>query len=110
MKNDKNVLKKLYEVRFQYTTYNRLYIHIDDIGKLENKLRDLNLNLSFRLDEESFDIEINRDLILVNQVNEVEFDELSQSTLEQFKNPFQIKIEESILKDLELKRNLSKEI
>jgi hypothetical protein len=92
-------LKKIYEVQFQYTTYNRLYVCTNDILKVESKLKDLNLNLSFKLDDESFSFDINRDLILVHNTSEISFDELPPSIQKEYINPPYQHLKESVLKN-----------
>lgn len=100
MKEKSKYPKVFYEVKFQYTTYNRLYLVLHDGSQIEDKLKDLNLNLTFNLDEESFDFVINRDLILVHETNQLGFDELKESTQKSWFDLRDRHIERVFLKNL----------
>ena len=81
MRSDKQKYpKKIYEVKFEYTTYNKLYLLLDDEKKIESRIRDLNLNLTFKLDDELFDMNVNRDFIFIREKNEVDVEELNSYT------------------------------
>jgi hypothetical protein len=100
MENIKQDLKKIYEIKFQYTTYNKLYVCLDDVTKVESKLKELDLNLSFQLDDESFSLDINRDLILVHETNQLNLDDLSSSTRQDYFNSPDKQLKELVRKNL----------
>ena len=76
--------KKIYEVKFEYTTYNKLYLVLDDEEKIESRLRDLDLSLTFKLDDELIDMNINRDLIFIRDKKEINVEDLNYYTRNRF--------------------------